>query len=113
MNEECSNQVVEEARFPLSFAQTRIWLLDQFMDGKSVAYNMPMVVRLEGVLDEQALHRALNFMVERHEPLRTTFLVENGAPVQVIAPSANLHLPLVDLSFLAGDIREAESRRLI
>ncbi|NPC76705.1 non-ribosomal peptide synthase/polyketide synthase, partial [Pyxidicoccus fallax] len=97
---------------PLSFAQQRLWFLDRLEPG-SAFYNIPAAVRLDGPLDVAALERALQELVRRHEVLRTTFRQEGDAPVQVIAPAAELPLRVVDLSGLAGAAAEAETRRLI
>ncbi len=93
----------------LSFAQERLWFLDQLEPG-SAAYNMPGVVWLEGELDVVALERSLNEIIRRHEILRTTFRTERGRPVQVIAASGQLFLPLIDLSHSSDS--ESEARRL-
>src|SRR5262249_21128412 len=85
----------------LSYAQQRLWFLDQLEPG-SAAYNMPAPVRLSGRLDEAALGRALAEVVRRHEALRTTFASEDGRPVQRIGPPPALALPVVDLSALRG-----------
>ncbi|HKV34445.1 MAG TPA: amino acid adenylation domain-containing protein [Pyrinomonadaceae bacterium] len=94
---------------PLSFAQERLWFLDQ-LDPGGAAYNLPGAVWLEGDLDVVALERSLNEIVRRHEILRTTFRTERGWPVQVIAGSLWLPLPLVDLSHLSNS--DSEARRL-
>src|SRR5262249_8288009 len=65
-----SREVQGGERFPLSFAQQRLWFIDQ-MDSGNVAYNIPSAVRLEGRLDLEALERAINEIVRRHEVLRT------------------------------------------
>ncbi|WP_043408130.1 non-ribosomal peptide synthetase, partial [Archangium violaceum] len=96
---------------PLSFAQQRLWFLDQLQPGSS-AYNMPYVLRLEGALDEVSLQRAFAELVRRHHALRTTFASEAGQPVQRIAPTASLPLSLVDLSSLPPAERQEEARRL-
>src|SRR4051812_5705564 len=69
---------------PLSFAQERLWFLDQFQPGMPI-YNIPMPIRMPGPLDVAALERTVNEIVRRHESLRTTFPVEHGRPVQRIA----------------------------
>jgi amino acid adenylation domain-containing protein len=96
---------------PLSFAQQRLWFLDQLEPGLPV-YNIPEAIRLSGRLDAEALRRALNEVVRRHESLRTTFVVKDGRPVQSIAPSLALALPVLDLRDLPEGVREEEARRL-
>jgi alpha-ketoglutarate-dependent taurine dioxygenase len=98
-------------RAPLSFAQQRLWLIDQLEPG-NVAYNIPVAVRLRGPLSVAALGRALNEVVRRHEALRTTFAVEGGEPVQIIHPPAELALEVDDLSALDEAERDAAVRRL-
>ncbi len=96
---------------PLSFAQQRLWFLDQ-LDPGSLFYNMPQAIRISGPLDTQALNRTLNEIVARHESLRTTFAVVEERPVQVIAPLLNVQMPAVDLSELQESAREERVRRL-
>ncbi len=96
----------------LSFAQKRLWFLDQYEPG-SYLYNIPMVFRLRGKLNVEALHNAINSVISRHESLRTTFTTKEGDPVQVIVPTLNLDLPLIDICNLTDDIRESEIQRLI
>jgi amino acid adenylation domain-containing protein len=100
-----------DAVLPLSFAQQRLWFLDQ-LEPNSAFYNIPEVVRLNGQLDLAALEQSLNEIVRRHEILRTTFVTEDGQPRQVIAPELRLPLPLVDLRHLPLAQRESELRRL-
>src|SRR5215813_6474584 len=98
--------------FPLSFAQRRLWFL-HLLDPQSSAYNMPFALRLLGQLDIPALERSLNEIVRRHEALRTTFDALDGEPVQLIATTQRLELPLTDLSDRPPQNREAEIRRLV
>ncbi len=96
---------------PLSFAQQRLWFLDQLEPGQP-HYNMPSVLRLEGTLDTEALQRAFDELVRRHESLRTSLCVEQGEPVQVISPPLRLPLAVVDLTELPAPERDAEAQRL-
>lgn len=90
----------------LSFAQQRLWFLDQLQPGS--VYNIPVAVRLTGSLSIPVLQQTLNEIVRRHETLRTNFLTLEGQPLQVIAPTLNLALPLVDLRNFPQFEREAE-----
>ncbi|MCP4666251.1 MAG: non-ribosomal peptide synthetase, partial [Deltaproteobacteria bacterium] len=96
---------------PLSFAQQRLWFVDQFQPG-SPMYNLPSPVRVSGRLDAAVLARSLNEIVRRHEALRTSFRNAGGQPVQKIAPALELKLPRIDLRRLAPSTRESEARRL-
>ncbi|HSG38221.1 MAG TPA: condensation domain-containing protein, partial [Thermoanaerobaculia bacterium] len=94
---------------PLSFAQQRLWLLDQLEPG--AAYNMPTAIRLTGGLPEGLLERIFTEVVRRHETLRTTFPAREGKPVQAVAPgAARLEIPVVDLSHLPPAEREERAR---
>ncbi len=100
--------------FPASFAQQRLWLVDQLNPGKAV-YNIPYhhQTRLRGALNVAALTHAVQELIARHEPLRTTFTTEDGEIMQVIAPPHPVELPLLDISHLPPTEREAEMHRLI
>ncbi|WP_408953367.1 amino acid adenylation domain-containing protein [Lysobacter sp. Hz 25] len=93
---------------PLSWAQQRLWFLDQLDRAASAAYHMPAALRLSGTLDRGALKRTLDGIVARHENLRTSFVDGGGTPVQVIAP-AEVGFALIehDLSGVAADARDA------
>jgi amino acid adenylation domain-containing protein len=97
---------------PLSFAQERLWFLDQLDAGRS-PWSISAAVRFQGRLDLSLLEAALDEVVRRHEALRTTFTVSGGRPVQVIAPTLHVSLPVVDLSGSTDDRREAELKRQI
>lgn len=98
-------------RIPLSFAQQRLWFIDQLEPG-SPLYTIPAALRLTGFLHFVALERSLNEVIRRHEALRTIFLLADQEPVQVIQPPSPLKLCLLDLSGLGEDEKEAEIRRL-
>ena len=96
---------------PLSFAQNRLWFIDQMNPGNA-AYNIPAAVRVEGQLDIALLERAFNEVVRRHEVLRTAFGTEtDGEPRQIIATDLAIPLAVADLSRLSVTMREAEARR--
>jgi amino acid adenylation domain-containing protein len=95
---------------PLSFAQQRLWFVDQMEPGSS-AYNIPVFLRLRGRLDAAALRRALDEVVRRHEALRTRFVAADGEPVQQVDPAAPVPLPVVELRALPEGERESETRR--
>ncbi|HEV7514699.1 MAG TPA: condensation domain-containing protein, partial [Thermoanaerobaculia bacterium] len=101
-----------EAALPLSFAQERLWFIDQFEPGRA-AYNVPLALRAQGVLDVGLLGAALAEVVRRHEALRTTFAVAGGQAVQVIAPERSVPLPVVDLSALPEAVRDPLAERLL
>ncbi len=82
---------------PLSFAQQRLWFFEQLHPGSAV-YHLSTVLPFEGPLDRQALEDSLADLLDRHEALRTTFAAVDGVPVQLIAPSLRIDLPLVDVS---------------
>ena len=97
--------------FPLSFAQRRIWFLNQLAP-LSLAFNVGRPFPLSGALDVSLLERALNELVRRHEILRTTFHVLEGAPVQRIRPFVPCRLAVDDLGYLPASDGRAEAWRL-
>ncbi len=103
--------VPRDGDLQLSFAQQRLWFLDQLQPG-SGAYNIPLVVRLSGALDAGTLRRSFSEIVRRHEALRTAFPTVEGAARLEIRPPGAFPLPVVDLSGLAEGARTAEGRRL-
>ena len=96
---------------PLSYAQRRLWILNQLQPNLS-AYNEPIAVRLKGNLQISALESSLNEIIRRQEALRTTFQVLNGEAVQVITPFQFNRVPIIDLSNLPLEEREAKVLRL-
>ncbi|MGH4002580.1 MAG: amino acid adenylation domain-containing protein [Pseudonocardiaceae bacterium] len=97
---------------PLSFAQQRLWFLEEFAPGGS-GYVSAFALRLRGELDVETLGVALTALVARHESLRTTFDVVDGRGVQVIHPPSVVSLPVLDLSDLTEPERAVELQRIV
>jgi amino acid adenylation domain-containing protein/FkbH-like protein len=93
----------QETQSPLSFAQQRLWFLDQ-LEPNSPLYNVPSVTRLAGALNMAALEKALRRIIDRHEPLRTRFACPGETPVQVVSTQAEFELRLIAV----GSANEAE-----
>jgi amino acid adenylation domain-containing protein len=100
-----------EERRVLSFAQQRLWIMNQ-LEPNSPAYNLPNAVGVDGPLQIEALKAALNETIRRHESLRTSFVVVAEEPQQVIAERFHLQPRLVDLSGLTSEQRETQIMRL-
>ncbi|HEY6188748.1 MAG TPA: amino acid adenylation domain-containing protein [Pyrinomonadaceae bacterium] len=98
--------------FPVSFAQQRLWFLDQ-LDPGSIAYHMPVAMRLRGPFNVEALKRALSEVVRRHEALRTTFALMDDGPVQIISPAQPVDPPIIDLSQVPAAEQEARTMQLV
>lgn len=96
--------VPRDGQLPLSFAQSRLWFLYQ-LEGATGTYNMTGALSLSGSLQVEALKQALRNIIQRHEPLRTSFQTVDGIPVQVIDPNPIWELAMVNL---AGKETEAE-----
>ena len=92
----------EDAFCTLSFAQQRMWFLNQ-MDPGSAVYNMPKAIQIKGGLNLPALKRTLDAIVTRHEVLRTTYSIVDGSPVQVVGHSRSVELPVIDLTASSTD----------
>ena len=84
---------------PLSFAQQRLWFLDRLVPDNP-AYNVPLALDARGPLNPASLEQSLNEVIRRHEVLRTNFPARDGTPLQEIAPSLRLQLPVVSLEGL-------------
>ncbi len=103
--------VPREGEIPLSFAQQRLWFIDQLEPGP--AYNMPFAVRLTGELDLPAFAAALYELSRRQESLRTVFPSIEGRPIQVVRPAPAVFPGVMDLGELPGDLARRESERLV
>lgn len=97
-------------RFPLSFAQQRLWFLDQLQGNPT--YNIPLAVRIHGDLRTDLLEQCLLRIIERHEALRTTFHASDGQPFQVIVPELPFSLTTEDLAVLPEGERESALQQL-
>jgi hypothetical protein len=98
-------------RFPASFAQQRLWFLEQLAPGEP-AYNIPYAFWLEGPLDAQALQRAMDTLVARHAVLRTSIVASDGVPEQVVADTGTVPIEHIELPSELDEserIRKAES----
>jgi len=102
----------EATRVSLSFQQEGLWFLDQLESGNPLS-NLIWVMRISGRISMEGVQRALNEIVRRHEPLRTTFRFEGGEPVQVVSPPLPLPVKVIDLGELTHDEQEQEVRRLV
>ena len=97
--------------FPMSFAQQRLWFLDEIAPGNPF-YNIPLVLPFPGRLDRRILARAINEIVRRHEALRTRFRLVDGEPSQIVAPSLTIPVGNVTLEDVPQEARDAHLQRL-
>ena len=105
-------QVTRNGELPLSFAQQRLWFLDQ-LEPDSPVYNIPHAVQLNGPLDLSALERSVNRLIQRQESLRTCFPTNDGQPTQLIRAPEPFTLTVEDLTSRRDELRGAELRRLL
>jgi amino acid adenylation domain-containing protein len=96
---------------PLSFAQERLWILEQLRPG-SAAYNLPVVIPMNFPISPFVLESSINKIVSRHESLRTTFTILNNEPVQLISSSMHVPLEFIDLSSLPPTERYSRAQDL-
>jgi amino acid adenylation domain-containing protein len=102
--------VARDVDLPLSFAQARLWFIDQLGPGNP-AYNIGAARRFRGPLAIGALEWSLHEIIRRHEALRVTFPTIRGQAVQIVTPSQDFRLPIVDISELPEERRESEMNR--
>ncbi len=99
------------AELPLSFAQQRLWFIDQ-LEPHTASYNIPMALRLGGNLNVSALQQSLNEIIQRHEALRTNFITVDGQVTQIIHTVTNCPVTVIDLQHLPWREREIASQQL-
>jgi len=104
--------VARDGKLPLSFAQQRLWLLNE-LDPHSSAYHQPMTLRLKGRLNVAALQEAFDEIVGRHEVLRTTYSRVDGRPTQIIHTAIEVNLTSIDLTQLAYETQRAELKKVL
>jgi surfactin family lipopeptide synthetase A len=97
--------------FPASFAQQRLWFLDQFEPG-TAAYNLPRVFRITGPLNVDCMTRAFQTVIQRHASLRTVFDSVDGEARQIVLPEIDFNVPIIDLTDIPQAQREAEGLRI-
>src|SRR5258706_4202044 len=98
--------------WPLSFAQQRLWFLDQLEPGIP-AYNIPIAFRINGPLDHATLEKSFDEILRRHESLTTTFKTSGLEAFQFVARPTVFRLPVIELENLPMPQREAQARRLV
>ncbi|MBW4597355.1 MAG: amino acid adenylation domain-containing protein [Brasilonema angustatum HA4187-MV1] len=102
----------ENAQLPLSFAQQRLWFLDQLQPLGSL-YNIPLTLRLFGTLNQPALEQSLQEIIHRHEALRTNFITVDGKPSQIIQTQTNWSLSIIDCEDLPTSEKEIVTQQLV
>ena len=95
---------------PASFAQKRLWFLEQWEPG---VYHIPTAVGMKGTMNAVAMERSIQEIIRRHEVLRTTFRLADGDIVQVVAPHMPFTMSIVDLRSFSPDVRNVKERRLV
>jgi amino acid adenylation domain-containing protein len=101
-----------ESELELSYAQQRLWFIDQ-LEGGSASYNVPAALRLKGEVNVSVLEQVMRELVRRHEVLRTTYVMAGKRPVQTIAPFPNFRLSFIDLSVIYQDSYEDHIQQMI
>ncbi|MCW5317887.1 amino acid adenylation domain-containing protein [Nostoc sp. KVJ3] len=102
----------ENAEIPLSYAQQRLWFLDQF-EPNSASYNIPFGLGLVGTLNVVALEQSLIEIIHRHEALRTNFITVEGQAAQIIQTQPNWSVAVVDLKHLPLTEQEIAAQKLV
>ncbi|MBQ4880453.1 amino acid adenylation domain-containing protein [Pseudoalteromonas luteoviolacea] len=106
-------KVTGEQAIELSFSQRSLWLQDQ-IDGGSAHYNIPSAIKLSGTLDSDALQRAFNTILLRHESLRTCFIAaDDGEPIQQLREDVDFQVALTDLSTFAQEQQDERIAEIV
>lgn len=95
-------KTVRPEKIPLSFSQERLLFIDRML-GKNSIFNLTGILKIEGKIDFSVLEHSINAVIERHEALRTSFIEENGQPLQIIHPEKSIELKLVGLFDTSND----------
>jgi len=106
------DEEIQGFKMPLSFAQKRLWFLDQFSPNSS-QYNLPTAFHIQGNLDIPLFEGSIQQIIHRHESLRTNFVEIDGEPFQIIRSKIDFNLGVVDLRALSREARESEVNRRI
>ena len=101
----------QSQNFPLTYSQQRLWIIDQLQPNLPV-YNIPIAINLTGPINLFAIERSINEIIRRHEIFRTVFHENRGMPVQTVFSTYSISIPLVDLSHLLEDTREAVAMQM-
>lgn len=104
-------EIDRSSAIPLSFSQQRLWFIDQ-LEPNNPAYNITGGVRIKGDIEANAIEKALNLLVQRHETLRTTFVAPDGEPYQVIAETLAIPLERLDISDVDPEDRDKALQRI-
>ena len=103
--------ISREDALPLSFAQERLWFLDQW-EPESPLYNIPIALCLKGELRVEGLEYSFNQIIQRHEALRTIFKTVDGQPLQIILPVQELHLQVIDIHYLTKQTKTSVEQHI-
>ncbi|WP_013334418.1 non-ribosomal peptide synthetase [Gloeothece verrucosa] len=96
----------------LSFAQERIWFLEE-LEPHSTSHNLLQPFELKGKINQTALEKSLEEIIQRHEILRTIFILKDEKPVQVVIPAFSVEIPLIDISHLSKPEQEHQTQEII
>ena len=105
-------RTVAEETYPLALGQRALWFIERFHPG-NCAYNIPLAFRVQGPLSLEALEKSINEIIRRHEVLRTTFVIKDGDPVQIVAPSLKVNIHTVEFEMVPEGERESELQRTL